>query len=99
MSDWIVMRFLDMGQRYRLFSFTVIPNTNDSVCATSTDDVCEFVVEGQVCDGRRRVKRYFWSVGVVDVPNVGVSLHFIGGLLESRDGIGDGQFGGSFCVP
>ena len=87
MGHGVVMRFLDVGKGCGFFAFTEIPDSHDTVSATSSDNIGQFMVEGKVGDGRWRFKRDLGGVGVVDIPDVGVGFHFIGGLLEPGNSI------------
>lgn len=44
-SNWIMMWLLYVGQSNWLFTFTVIPNTNNTIRTTTPDYVGKFVIE------------------------------------------------------
>lgn len=99
MSDWITVRSLNVGQGNGISTGSWVPHSNNTVCAASTNDVSEFVIIWQVSEGWWWIEGSFWGVGVLKIPDIRASFHFIGGLLEPWDGIGNGQFVGAFNVP
>lgn len=76
------MGLLNVSQGDWFSAFTIVPDTNDSVCAATTNDIGKFMVEGKVGDGRRSIESNFRSVGVLKVPNIRVRLHLVRSLLE-----------------
>lgn len=99
MGHWVAVGLLDVSQGNGLSAFTVVPNTNDSISATTTNDIGKFMVEGEVGDGRRSIKCDLRSVGVLKVPNVRVRLHLVRSLLEARNGVGNCQLVRSISMP
>lgn len=45
-----MMTLLHVGQSNGLFTFTIVPNSYDTVCAASSDNIGEFMIEGKVGD-------------------------------------------------
>ena len=39
MGDWVVMRFLDVGQGCRFFAFTEIPDSHYSISTASSNNI------------------------------------------------------------
>ena len=81
------MGLLNVSKGHWFSAFTIVPNTNNAICAATADDVGELVVEGKVGDGRGSIEGDFRSVGVLKIPDIRVGLHLVRSLLEARNGV------------
>jgi hypothetical protein len=65
MSDRIMMWLLNVSQSNRLSSFTIIPNTYNTICTPTANYISQFMIERQICYRWRRLERNLRSVWIL----------------------------------
>jgi hypothetical protein len=87
MCNWIKMRFLNMRHCSLLFTFSRIPNSNYTICASTSYNICKFMVIAKICNRRWCVKSNLWFIWICKIPYIWTSFHLCGSLLESINSI------------
>ena len=76
-----------------------IPLKNETIVATSSNHTDGFLVELQTGNRWWWFENVNWLIGIVDIPNVSFTRHFVWWLLETLDGITHSNFGNTFWMP
>lgn len=76
-----------------------IPLEDQTVVATTSDDSHRLGVELQAGDWAWRLKDVDWCVWIGDVPDIGLIWHLVWHLLESLNGVSNGQLTDSLWMP